>query len=191
MVTQFHYLLVRQRQAELADRAERVRQIRDRGRLDASRRDRHLLERVITALLRRGAASSRAHAPYRRAPEMDAVGEADVAITLRLAGAADSTAVADLAGLDSASVPATPVLIAEAGREIRAALSLRDGAMIADPFHRTAAARQLLRARAEQLRGDRGRGWPRRLLGRAETATRTRPTNPSAAIGGAATNHHQ
>jgi hypothetical protein len=154
MNTQLH-LLARQRQTELADQAERARQVRDglREHEGLSTTDRGL----------------------------------DIAITLRLAGAADAAAIADLAGLDSAGVPAAPVLIAEAGGRVLAALSLRDGAIIADPFHPTVAVRQLLLARAAQLRGDRKQG--RRLFGRKRTATRPHPTKPSAAMGVPSGNH--
>lgn len=89
----------------------------------------------------------------RRAQHLGAEEPADVEICLRFAGPADDQAIEDLAGLDSASVPAAPVLLAEAGGKLRAALSLRDGAMIADPFQRTLGTQQLLRARAAQLRG--------------------------------------
>ena len=157
-------------------RAERARQMRGEGGFDATLRDPRLLDRLF---LRRDTA---------RASNLDADAVADAAIVLRLAGVADSAALADLAGLDSAGVPAEPVLIAEAGGEIRAALSLRDGALIADPFHRTLAARELLRARAAQLRADPGPARRRPLRRAAKTATAC-TTDPSAAMG--ATNHHQ
>jgi hypothetical protein len=50
-------------------------------------------------------------------------------------------------------VPSAAVLVAEADGQLRAALSLRDGATIADPFHPTAATAELLTARAAQLCG--------------------------------------
>ena len=75
-------------------------------------------------------------------------------ITIRLAGDGDTAALATLAQLDSASVPESPVLLADEGGQLRAALSLRDGSAVADPFHRTAAIVELLSARAAQLRGD-------------------------------------
>ena len=81
-----------------------------------------------------------------------------VVITIRLAAADDASAVERLAGLDSAPVPLGEVLVAEADGQLRAALSLRDGATIADPFHATAATLELLTARAAQLLGK-----PRRL----------------------------
>ena len=95
-------------------------------------------------------------------------------ITIRLAGTDDADALATLAQLDSASIPHDPVLIAEVGGRLRAALSLRDGSAIADPFHPTAAILELLSARAAHLRGaDPAR--PRRaraLIARALASTR-------------------
>jgi hypothetical protein len=105
-------------------------------------------------------------------------------ITLRCAGPADEEALARLAAVDSTVPPAPPVLIAEVGDDIYAALSLHDATLIADPFHHTMAAQQLLRARAEQLHGDRRPSWRRRLLNRANP--RARGTTPSAAMRGAA-----
>jgi hypothetical protein len=72
-------------------------------------------------------------------------------VTIRHAFPDDALALVRLAALDSAEVPPEPVLVAEMNGELRAALSMRDGAVIADPFHRTTALVQLLRARAEQL----------------------------------------
>jgi hypothetical protein len=72
-------------------------------------------------------------------------------VTIRHAFPDDALALVRLAALDSSKVPPRPLLVAEMDGEVRAALSMRDGAVIADPFYRTAAAVQLLRARAEQL----------------------------------------
>jgi hypothetical protein len=73
----------------------------------------------------------------------------DEALTIRMAYADDYTPLARLASLDSAErVPPRPLLVAEVGDEIRAALSLADGSSIADPFHRTAELLALLRMRA-------------------------------------------
>ena len=72
-------------------------------------------------------------------------------LTIRHAFPDDSLALMRLAALDSAEVPPQPMLVAELDGELRAALSLRDRSVIADPFHRTAALVNLLRARAEQL----------------------------------------
>ncbi len=97
-------------------------------------------------------------------------------VTLRYAFPDDAPAVAYLAALDSAAVPAAPVLLAEVEGELRAALSLSDGRVIADPFHPTRALVALLRERGQQLSGIRPpRRW--RALGsssRAEVRTRRR-----------------
>jgi hypothetical protein len=103
------------------------------------------LRRVAARVaLRREAAAPLVHA--RVAP--------DVVITIRLALPEDASALARLAELDSAQVPSGRVLIAEADGQLRAALSLRDGATVADPFHATAAAVQLLTVRAAELCGE-------------------------------------
>jgi len=78
------------------------------------------------------------------------------AVTIRAAWPADADALVRLAALDSAvAPPAEPLLVAEVAGELRAAISLRDGAVIADPFAATAALVELLEARAAQLRGGR------------------------------------
>ena len=77
-------------------------------------------------------------------------------ITVRRADPSDAPALRDLAQLDSSDPLAEPVLIAETGGRPRAALSLADGASIADPFHPTADLVELLRLHASQL-ADRGR----------------------------------
>jgi hypothetical protein len=69
-------------------------------------------------------------------------------ITIRAAGDADLAALARLAGRDSDRVPAGPLLIAAVGPEVRAAISLVDGAVVADPFHRTVELVEMLRIRA-------------------------------------------
>jgi hypothetical protein len=69
-------------------------------------------------------------------------------ITIRPGYAADDAALIRLASLDSAAVPAQPLLVAEVDGELSAALSLRDGASIADPFRPTAEIVALLRAHA-------------------------------------------
>jgi hypothetical protein len=79
-------------------------------------------------------------------------------ITVRPAYADDAAALARLAALDSAAIPAGPLLVAEVHDELRAALSLHDGTSIADPFHYTALHLDLLRARATQQFGPRQRG---------------------------------
>jgi hypothetical protein len=83
------------------------------------------------------------------------VANPEVPITIRPARPADASPLAQLAELDSAEMPVAPVLIAEAHGELRAAVSLYDGAAIADPFSHTLWMVQLLDARAAQLRGQR------------------------------------
>ena len=82
-------------------------------------------------------------------------------LTIRSATTADAAALAHLAELDSRTVPAHPLLLAEQGDQLIAAVSARDGATIADPFTRSADAVEILRRRAEQLAG---RPEPRRRL---------------------------
>ena len=69
-------------------------------------------------------------------------------ITIRAARAEDMSEVARVAGRDTGDLPAGPVLVAKVGSDVRAAISLADGAVIADPFHRTAELVQMLRIRA-------------------------------------------
>jgi hypothetical protein len=111
--------------------------------------------------LGRAAARARGSSlPYGPAPTP--ASPAELSVVIRRDRPQDQRALTRLAGLDSASVPRSPLLLAEVGGELRAAVSLADGAAIADPFHRTASLLALLRMRAEQLRGD-GAGAPRRL----------------------------
>jgi hypothetical protein len=91
-------------------------------------------------------------------PKLVALGDGEraqrpLAVTVRVASAADMLAVERLAQLDSAVAPRAPLLVAELGRTgIVAALSIRDGEVIADPFVPTAELVALLRLRARQLR---------------------------------------
>lgn len=73
------------------------------------------------------------------------------AITVRRADPRDAAVLHSLAQLDSAAPLAEPVLIAETGGAAVAALSLADGAAVADPFHPTADLVELLRLHAAQL----------------------------------------
>src|SRR5215207_5476063 len=86
-------------------------------------------------------------------------------ISLRLAGPADRPALERLAALDSAPALHGPVLVAEAGGALRAALALSEDRVVADPFAPTAQLIELLRTRADLLHGappERTRG-PARL----------------------------
>ena len=72
-------------------------------------------------------------------------------IQIRAAQASDGPVLTRLAALDSAPVPFGPVLLAEVDGEPKAALSLRDDRVIADPFARTAELVDLLRLHARTL----------------------------------------
>jgi hypothetical protein len=73
-------------------------------------------------------------------------------ITIRFAYADDHLTLVRLAALDSApAVPPAPLLLAEVDGEAGAALSLRDGSSIADPFTYTAEILELLQRRAAHL----------------------------------------
>lgn len=84
-------------------------------------------------------------------PEVVAKIPATTPLTLRFAFPDDLASIARLAVLDSSEPPAMPALLAEVGGELRAVLSLLDGAVVADPFHPTVPLVELLRARARQL----------------------------------------
>jgi hypothetical protein len=72
-------------------------------------------------------------------------------LTLRPAVAGDAFAIARLAALDSADTLTGEVLLAESRGHPVAALSLRDGRAVADPFTSSAQAVALLQLRAGQL----------------------------------------
>lgn len=65
-------------------------------------------------------------------------------VTIRLAGAADEPAIARVAGRDSRPSPANPLLLAERDGIVVAAISMRTGELVADPFVRTAELVELL-----------------------------------------------
>ena len=83
-------------------------------------------------------------------------------VTVRFAVAGDACELTRLAELDSASGPADPLLIGERSGQPSAALSLADGAIVANPFVASADVVALLRLRARQLRGEPGRRRRRR-----------------------------
>ena len=90
-------------------------------------------------------------------------------ITIRPAYADDREALTRLAALDSAAgVPVGPVLLAEVDEQLRAALSLTDRSVIADPFFPTQHLVALLRARAAAVGANRNRR-SRRPLRRLRT----------------------
>src|SRR5215210_6653381 len=83
-------------------------------------------------------------------------------VQIRAAADADASSLLRLARLDSSRPVSGAVLVAVEEGEIVAALSLERGAVVADPFRPTAALVDMLRLRADQLRGDPPR--PRRAL---------------------------
>lgn len=88
-------------------------------------------------------------------------------VTIRFADSLDGCGLAALAALDSAELVQLPALVAEVEGELRAALSLVDAAVIADPFRPTLELVELLRTRAEQLYRQprrRARAWLRAPL---------------------------
>jgi hypothetical protein len=72
-------------------------------------------------------------------------------ITIRSAYPDDGGALRALAALDSAQPIAGPALLVEVGGKIRAALSLVDGAVVADPFETTEHLVVLLQVHAAQI----------------------------------------
>jgi hypothetical protein len=76
-------------------------------------------------------------------------------ILIRPAYADDYQALERLAALDSTdTVPPRPMLLAEVDGTLRAALSMRDGSSIADPFFPTTGLLSLLRAHADAEASD-------------------------------------
>ncbi len=72
-------------------------------------------------------------------------------VSLRPAFPDDEHALARLAALDSTTAPTRPALVAEQDGELRAAIGLRDGRVIADPFSPTAGLVELLCLHARQV----------------------------------------
>src|SRR3712207_1595099 len=84
-------------------------------------------------------------------PTADSPRLAHERVTVRHAHAGDADAITRLASLDSARRPEGPMLVAESGSAILAALPLGGGRAIADPFTPTSELVALLRLRAAQL----------------------------------------
>jgi hypothetical protein len=75
------------------------------------------------------------------------------AVTIRRADGEEWETIDRLAQLDSAPPPPRePMLVAEVEGEMRAAVSLRNGYAVADPFAPSGELVELLRARADQFR---------------------------------------
>jgi hypothetical protein len=90
-------------------------------------------------------------------------------ITIRPAFADDHSALVRLAALDSSPVPPAPVLLAEVDEQPRAALSLTDRSVVADPFFPTVDIVALLRTHAAAV------GDERTPRGSRRAARRFRP----------------
>jgi hypothetical protein len=86
------------------------------------------------------------------------------AVVIRPAAGADREALITLAAFDCAPRLAGDVLIAEVAGEIRAALELASGRLIADPFRPTEELQELLVLRARTLRRPAAGGRLRRVL---------------------------
>jgi len=84
-------------------------------------------------------------------------------VLIRAARGSDGPALARLAILDSAELPAGELTIAEADGELIAAMAPRSGALIADPFHQTADVVALLELHAARRRSANRRGLAQRL----------------------------
>jgi hypothetical protein len=76
----------------------------------------------------------------------------DAPLTIRHATAADFPALERLAALDSHRIPSGELFVAEAEGRLLAATSIDTGAVIADPFERTATVVELLRLHAGAAR---------------------------------------
>jgi hypothetical protein len=76
----------------------------------------------------------------------------DAPLTIRHATAEDLPALEHLAALDSRRIPSGELFVAEAEGRLLAATSLDTGAVIADPFERTASVVELLRVHAGAVR---------------------------------------
>ena len=88
-------------------------------------------------------------------------------LTLRSSTAADAASLERLAALDSARPLTGEVMLAHAGGEVRAALSLDTGRVVADPFYPSAELVELLRAASGNA--------PRRSRRRRRAARVARP----------------
>jgi len=100
-------------------------------------------------------------------------------IVIRVAERDDADAVHRLAQLDSAAPLAGPALLAEAGGQARAALSLGDGRTVADPFFPTRHLVALLRVHARELEGRASSGARRGLRLRRRAPA---PLSPAAGL---------
>ena len=94
-------------------------------------------------------------------------------LIIRPAAVEDRADLARLAALDSADVPAYPLLVAEVQGRLQAAVSIRDGEAIADPFVPTDHLVRFLRSRISRVQG--GPRRPGRSRRRGRGADRVHP----------------
>jgi hypothetical protein len=102
---------------------------------------------------------------YHRTPKEPESGS----IVIRPARATDEGAVRRVAQRDSRAVPEGELLIADVGGEVRAAISLATGEVVADPFRRTDELVRVLSLRHAQIRH--GNRRPNRGLRRLRFAS--------------------
>jgi len=89
-------------------------------------------------------------------------------ITIRAERTEDKSEIARVAGRDTHELPAGPLLVAEVGGNVRAAISLTDGSFVADPFHRTTELVEMLKIRAGAVQDS------RREIARSRRSRRSR-----------------
>ena len=131
-------------------------QIHARRRANLRLKGRHMISPELHIALARAKAddlrrAADAHRLTHRRAQPGRPVATERSVTLRFASPADQRPLARLAELDSSTPPTQPVLLAEVDGQLRAALALTDGTLVADPFHPTADLIDLLRARARQL----------------------------------------
>ena len=89
---------------------------------------------------------------------------AETAVVLRAATSADARRLDRLAQLDTSPLPPGPHLVAERAGRVDAAISMRTGELVANPFVRTAELCVLLRLHAATARAAQPARRRRRLL---------------------------
>lgn len=85
----------------------------------------------------------------------------DARVTFRYATPADAVALTELAQLDSSRAPRGDVIVADAGGELWAAVSLDDGHAVANPFRPSGELTWRLMERAREINKE-SRGTPQR-----------------------------
>jgi hypothetical protein len=94
--------------------------------------------------------------------------DSHTAVVIRESNGSDAERLRRLAQLDSARLPEQPLVVAELDGELRVAVSVTDGSVIADPFHRTADLVALAEMHASQRRQELRR--PLRVIARTPVA---------------------